>query len=249
MPQLLDNATRSLLHAEFPYSSTWEPYHSSSVDLADTIASSACREVGLATRIDSEYPIWSDLQKDGWIGTIEDINVANASRVLERRGFRACAVVNQVQSDCVAPDDGRVHLQFQRLALAVDISRARTIRPHVRNFSSEVPGIQILPGGGWSLGGSDGPVVMDAGSLYVFSTRACTVRIEVRGGNAEAGVSLALRDPALDTIRPTYGAGAIDNNVHILGGISRLRLTVTSTTAPADHRAFSVGDLGVVACG
>jgi len=108
LPLLLNNYTRSLIHDDWRHDSELEAYFARSgsadgdaarqlaadyADLTAAIARSSCDELGLANWVAIEYPLWVGLQQRGWEGTIDDVYVDNASRSLERRDFRPCAVI------------------------------------------------------------------------------------------------------------------------------------------------------------
>jgi hypothetical protein len=108
LPLLLDNYTRSLVHADWRHDRPLEAYFGRAGsadgegarqlaadydDLTAALAGSSCEEVGLASSILAEYPLWVGLHQHGWEGRILDVRVANVSSELEPPGFEPCAVV------------------------------------------------------------------------------------------------------------------------------------------------------------
>jgi hypothetical protein len=108
LPVLLDNYTRPLVHTEWRTGTPLEDYFAragaddgddaralakSYSDLTAAIADSSCDEVGLATRVFIEYPLWVGLQQQGWDGTIHDVIVSNVTKKYEPRNFEPCAVI------------------------------------------------------------------------------------------------------------------------------------------------------------
>jgi hypothetical protein len=108
LPQLLDNYQRPLMHP-VAFGSALEPYFvtagstelmaskaSDYEHLAQSIAASDCRQVGIANQVVVEYPIWVALDDAHWDGTIEHVDVKNVSaRLVEHEGFRPCALIYQ----------------------------------------------------------------------------------------------------------------------------------------------------------
>ena len=108
LPAILDNYSRSLIHADWRHDTKLEPYfgRSGSADgeasramAADytaatkAIADSGCDQVALASHVAAEYAFWVGLEQQGWTGEIYDIDVTNISRSLTPRDFEPCAVV------------------------------------------------------------------------------------------------------------------------------------------------------------
>ncbi len=118
LPVLLNNYSRSLIHADWRHDTPLEAYfgRSGSSDgqpardlaahysaLTEAIADSGCDEVGLANRVFQEYPIWVGLQQQGWEGSLYDIHVHNVTRKWTPRRFRPCAII--VDTSTLSPDE------------------------------------------------------------------------------------------------------------------------------------------------
>ena len=111
LPQLFDNYTRSLIHPAYHFSSFLQPYFVEVGDsqtklnaqrtaqayegLTKTIAKSSCQEVGLSNLVTDEYPIWVGLSHYGWKGTMDDVDVHNATASLLPPDFSPCALIAQ----------------------------------------------------------------------------------------------------------------------------------------------------------
>lgn len=136
LPQLLDNYERPLVHT-FTFRSPLESYfvteatsqqrESKAADyqhLAETLARSKCREVGIANQVVVEYPIWIALDLAHWKGVIQHVDVHNASsRIVERPGFRPCALIYQPdQRGYVDVHPGMRQMTFGNLTMFVDVN-------------------------------------------------------------------------------------------------------------------------------
>jgi hypothetical protein len=199
LPQLLNNETRSLLHPRFPFRSRLDAYysgfdpHTASVfaaanrSVAEAIARSSCRKVGIANWILFEYPLWPALHDAGWRGTLDDVDVTNESRKLEKSGFHPCALIREEDRPYVAPDPGMVAFRFFNLALSIDaasVNFASSVSPGVSSDSSN---IFALPGAGWGFGAASAPLVLSGASeLEVFARRAASVRIRLQLADSAA---------------------------------------------------------------
>jgi hypothetical protein len=236
-PQLLDNEVRSLLHPTYNFSSALAPYfHPKALggdpraageyeSLSASIAQSSCRRVGLATLVFLEYPLWVGVHDDGWTGTIEDVDVMNQSQQVEVHNYRPCAWIRQEGSTYVAPNDGTVDLQFGSLALSVEAPQAGSITTRIPGFASEVPGVRVLPGGGWSLEGSGGLSVMQTGSLYLYAGSSQRVDLVMRLATATAQPTVSVQDAAGAQIPVTPAAGLIEVTVQLRAGVTALRVS------------------------
>jgi hypothetical protein len=132
-PQVFDNYSRPLLHP-FRFTSALEPYFITAgrkqaveakaaayADITRTVARSSCRQVGLANLVYVEYPVWVGLKDAGWHGTVSDIDVLNASRVLERKRFSPCALIEEPdQIGYSSNHAGMDRLTFGPLMLFID---------------------------------------------------------------------------------------------------------------------------------
>ena len=192
LPQLLNNETRSLVHPRFPFPSRLDAYyagfdpHTASTlaaadrSAAEAIAGSSCRNVGIANWILYEYPLWPALHDAGWPGTLDDVDVTNQSRKLEKSGFHPCALIREEDGPYVATDAGMVAFRFDDLALSIDAASVDYASAVSTGFSSDSRSIFALPGAGWGFGSSSAPLALSgAAQVNVFATRAATVRIRL----------------------------------------------------------------------
>ena len=126
LPQLLDNAARSLRHPEPPFSSDLDAYFPGTNPLEkdylavrDAIAASGCERLGIANWVLLEYPIWAGLEHVGWKGRIEHVGVTNVSRKLEHPDFRPCALLWQAGPDHVLGSSGGPEVSYGSLVLSI----------------------------------------------------------------------------------------------------------------------------------
>lgn len=143
LPQLLDNYQRPLLHpirprttleAYFVTGETEQVRASKAADyehLAQTVATSACRNIGIANEVVVEYPLWVAMDQTRWRGRIQQVDVTNVShRIVERPDFRPCALVYQPdQRQFVSEHPGMTSWTFGNLVLYLDDSCLRNDRP------------------------------------------------------------------------------------------------------------------------
>ncbi len=203
-PALLDNFHRSLLHPAFPFSNRLQPYFldtgragglkvpSGYYEATLTaVSQSGCRRLGETNWILLEYPVWAGLRDLHWDGTIEHVDVQNESKQFERKGFQPCATISQQDKTYVAGDLGHVQLQFGKLALAIDPGQANRLTTRVPYFASSVPGVRILPGGGWALGNGR-PVLSHSASLFVTTStpRSVQLRLPARPGTPHLAIAI-----------------------------------------------------------
>ncbi|MGK2948240.1 MAG: hypothetical protein ACSLFP_06680, partial [Acidimicrobiales bacterium] len=72
-----------------------------------------------------EYLLWAGLDRAGWEGEIEHVDVANASGALEDLGFDPCAIVgDRLWSGPLPERPEMVEVSFGPLVLWVDPARA-----------------------------------------------------------------------------------------------------------------------------
>lgn len=131
MPQLLDNAARSLLHQRSNATSDLAPYFfwgennqdllgpSDYVAARDAIVDSGCRRLGIANWILLEYPLWAGLDNTAWTGEIEHVDVSNASAALQDTEFQPCALIRQTSDRApVTSPPGWTEVAFGDLAVS-----------------------------------------------------------------------------------------------------------------------------------
>lgn len=89
--------------------------------LRDAIVASGCTEVAVGGWVLFEYLLWAGLDRAGWEGEIEHVDVANASGSLEDEAFEPCAVVaDRLWSGPLRDRPGMVERSFGPLVLWVD---------------------------------------------------------------------------------------------------------------------------------
>jgi hypothetical protein len=135
-PQLFDNYTRSLIHPAYHFTSVLQPYFVEVGDsqeklsaqrtaqayegLTEKIAHSSCLKVGLSTFVTDEYPIWVGLSHYGWQGTMDDVDVHNATASLLPPDFKPCALIAQRgQPNYVGHIPGMQTMEFGPLSLLI----------------------------------------------------------------------------------------------------------------------------------
>ena len=261
IPQLIDNVTRSLFRPSYHFASALEPYFvgfgwidpllkpykaTAYQSVTTVIANSSCRQVGLANWILLEYPIWAGLRLQHWRGTINAVSVQNESRNLEKPGYQPCAWLREEDPSYIAPDDGRLHLQFDRLALAMNPEHVDSLRTKAIGFASAVADVQILSGGGWShlpvkkriaLGGS--------GSLFLYSKESHSVRLEFRGV-APDHLPITVQVSGTTGNGTVAVAGDATTDFTIPAGITRIKVSTTIGNDP-EGGGLELTELAVVA--
>ncbi len=269
LSQLIYNVNRPLIKASHHFATALEPYffgydsndpllkpHDGTLmrtynatayeSVTEVIANSSCREVGLANWILLEYPIWAGLRMQHWRGTITAVGVQNESRNLEKPGYQQCAWLREEDPSYIAPDDGNLHLQFDRLALAMSPESVDAGRTKAIGFASALAEVQMLPGGGWSyLPGKKRMALAGRGSLYLYAKKNSSVRIELRGISLDRVPLLVEvpRDARTETVEVTGGATP---DFFIPAGITRIRVTAAAGSDPADG-GVELTDVAVVA--
>ncbi len=206
LPQLLTNASRPLVPVNSETQTFLTPYFPvfqgggsalgdyvarvearSYVTTVEDVARSTCHRAAIGNFILEEYPLWVGLSHEGWHGQLNDINVANATKHYEVPNYRPCAVLTQDGVRYISPVNGTVTFQqpispsseAAVLALSVDANAAATI-PAQPHFRSQVAGVRVQPGGGWTLSlYASLPGLMQSGTLYVYSDRAQTVHLNI----------------------------------------------------------------------
>jgi hypothetical protein len=191
---LLDNASRSVLHPDWsegsgiePHFRTWDeanadqrPIAAGEQAVAEVIADTPCTSVGLANWIFYEYPVWTALRNEGWHGRIDDVGVRDSSKSLGDPPVAPCALIRQVDATYVTADRDWVSLRFGPMALSILPSMVSDATPDQPGFHSDVLGVRVLPGSGWTLG-NEAPAANGQARIYVFSNAARTVRLQADG--------------------------------------------------------------------
>ena len=155
---------------------------------------------------------------------LEDVDVDNASKVFESPRFHPCAWIREEEPGYVASDDGTVNLQYGQLALAVDARQAATIRTRVPGFASHVPGVVILPGGGWALTGGEASKLTGDGSLYLYSTADHQVELRLHEAGTTHGLLIVQSPSSSRSVAPD-SSGTITVDLGLPAGMTRLRVS------------------------
>jgi len=238
LPQLLDSSERPLLHPEYDYTSYLQPYFLDGTlqayqkataaqyeSVVQSVVQSTCPRVGLANWVLVEYPIWAGLDHENWKGMLEDVDVDNVSKVFESPRFHPCAWIREEEAGYVASDDGTVNLQYGQLALAVDAREAGTIRTRVPGFASHVPGLVILPGGGWALTGGKVSKLTGDGSLYLYSNTDHQVELRLHEAGGTTRGPLIVQSPSSSRSFAPDSSGTITIDLGLPAGMTRLRVS------------------------
>ena len=187
------------------------------------ISETSCHQVGLANLIFAEYPLWPALKEAGWHGDIQNVNVQNVTRRYEDPAFEPCILLRQVTAGYVGADASKVHLQFGSLALAVDPRFAGSLDSQIDGFHSSVPNVRIQPGGGWSLGGSGQPTLVNSGSIFLSSPVRQTVTLQLRSSSSTNPAHLVASATSA-ALRPTLLSSAAAVSLDIPPGITEVRV-------------------------
>lgn len=206
LPQLFDNAERPVMRNSYG-PNPLAPYFLDSTDRAyvvrtavdferfsKDVAQSSCRRLGIGNFVVDEYPVWVGLQDDGWNGQIQDVGVPNVTSRYESRDFHPCAVVTDPTSPPYrGPVSGWVQVGFgPQLALAISPQAIRHVDIPVAGFASQVSGLHVEPGSGWTVAGTGNTTLKGTGAAYLFSATPETVAFRVVGshGVSQAGVQV-----------------------------------------------------------
>ncbi len=243
LPQLFDNAERPVMRNSYG-PNPLAPYFLDSTDRAyvlrtavdferfsKDVAQSSCRRLGIGNFVVDEYPVWVGLQDDGWNGQIQDVGVQNVTSRYESRDFHPCAVVTDPTSP---PYSGSVSRWVQvgfgpQLSLAISPETIRHVDIPVAGFASQVPGVHVEPGSGWTLAGSGTATTRGTGTVYLFSATPETVALRMMGshGTPEAGVQVesAVSSGAI----VSWGVSASDGTVLVpVSGVTRVLVRAAS---------------------
>jgi hypothetical protein len=189
-PMLLDTSTRSVLEPTWDRRAGIEPYfHTWDVDesiraiaageqaVADVIADTSCKSVGLANWVIYEYPVWMALKNEGYQGRVDNFSVLEPSKVLADPNLAPCALIRQVEPDFATFDVQMVSWRFGPMTLSMPPSLVSNKSPDQAGFHSDVAGVRVLPGFNWVLGGKT-PAIKDAARIHLFSDAERTVRVQ-----------------------------------------------------------------------
>jgi hypothetical protein len=247
LPQLLDNLDQPLVPRETYAGSYLAPYFAqysgtplfppateafAYQTVSSMLAQSTCSRAAIGNWIYIEYPLWVGLQHDRWQGQLNDFDVHNATGSLEPH-YTPCAWMTEQGRHYVTPDNGTVNVQLGNLALSIDPSNASAIHQEVPAMASAVPGVRVLPGAGWSLAffGHDPLLPGGSGSLYLFSTAARHVQLQLHLVPGVAQPSLAVSDPDGRLASTVVGHDVIRSELDLHGGINRIALTTGQSKA------------------
>ncbi len=248
LPQLLDNAGRPLVPPLTLGGSYLAPYLDETnpavavanaapyVTITTMVAQSSCRNVALANWVAFEYPLWVGLGHEHWTGQLNDFDVQNVTRRLEPTA-RPCAWITQEKSHYRTPDNGTANVQVGSLALSVEPGDARTISTPIANFTSQVHGVRVMPGGGWYLTALDQyPLMGPDGSLYVFSAADRQVQLELHLISHVPQSSPLLSGPGDQSVPTTAADGIIGADIDLRTGVNRIDLTAGASATSKTRR-------------
>ena len=244
LPQLLNNQTRSLLHPRFPFPSRLDAYyagfdaHTASTlaaayrGAAEMIARSSCRNVGIANWILYEYPLWPALHDAGWRGTLDDVDVTNQSRRLEKSSFHPCALVREEDGPYVATDAGMVAFRFLDLALSIEAASVDYASVASPGFSTDSRSVFALPGTGWGFGASSAPLALSGtAELNVFATRSAAVRIRLQLADGAAARKVTSPGASIST-----RAGVVQLELSVPAGRSVVQIDSPGNRQPGNRQ-------------
>jgi len=255
LPQLLDNSERPVLRNSYG-SHPLAPYFLDSTDrsyiirtavdmetLSKVIAESTCKQLGIGNFVVIEYPVWVGLHNDHWHGQIQDVKVQNVTARFENPNFHPCAILTQPSAPYVGSEPGRVQIGFgPQFALSILPRDMRTVDVAIGGFSSELAGVRVFPGSGWSFAAS--PSLSGDGSVFLYSQKPQTLGLRLQGAHGSAASGVVVSTP-----RPEQAPAVSDTN-----GLVRLNVGAGITEvdlAPGHGRSVTnpVRAVRVVAAG
>jgi hypothetical protein len=255
LPQLLSNAAErivppysyhgSYLTAYFgPYGNPPGAEEASAYQTVTTmLAQSTCTKAVMGNWVYLEYPLWVGLQHQHYKGVLNDINVHNATRRFVPT-YKPCASITQQGSRHITPSNGLVNVQQSNLALSISPRDAETIRIEPPGFHSTIRGTRVLPGGGWSMDSYGTlPFLYDSGSMYLFSTSAQTIQLQLDLVSTVPQSTLSLSTDG-HSIPTTVRNHTIDADVHLHRGVTRVD-TIASPNAKAHERRLIMTEVRV----
>jgi hypothetical protein len=206
------------------------------------LGQSTCTKAAIGNLVLIEYPLWVGLQHEHWQGLLNDFDVHNATSHLEP-SYVPCAWITQQGSGYVTPNNGTVNALFAELALSIEATKATTIDVSIPGFKSEVPGVHVLPGGGWALAYLEhDPILVRHGTLYMFSSIAQSVQLQLDLAPGVLQSTLELTGPD-GLMAPAITAGnAINASLSLHRGVNRVTLTAAR---PLKNRVPSLVLTGV----
>jgi len=260
LPQLLDNVEAPIVppyqfhgsyltvyfgHASEPPGAAQAPAYQT---ITTMLAQSTCKQAAIGNWVYLEYPLWVGLQHEHFNGVLNDFNVTNVSRKLEP-SYRPCASITQQGPRYVTPNNGTVNVQQSILALSIDPSNAATIRTGIPRFESNVRGVRVLPGGGWSLN-SFGilPILGARGSLYLFSNSAQSVQLQLHLVSAVPQATVRLSEANGLSVPITIRHDTVEANLGLRRGSTRVDI-VTEPNSEEHRRLLILNDITLRSAG
>jgi hypothetical protein len=260
LPQLLDNTETPLvppLHFHGSYLTSYfggssNPPGSQEAPAYQTVttmlAQSTCTQAALGNWVYIEYPLWVGLQHEHYKGVLNDFNVDNATSKLVP-SYRPCASITQRGTSYTSPNDGMVNVQQSNMVLSIQPRYATTIRVDPPRFESSVPGVSVLPGGGWSTDAyGDVPFLRNTGSLYLFTTAAQPVQLRLQEVPKVPQSTLTLTQSNGHDIRTTVRHDTIAVELHLHRGINQIGLA-TAANASAHRRLLILSGISIKPAG
>jgi hypothetical protein len=239
LPQLLDNVQQPLVppidyHGSYlaPYFPSHQvaagnPMASDYQTVTTVLTQSTCTKASLGNWVLIEYPLWVGLQHQHWTGVLNDFNVHNDSSKLEPH-YRPCATITQQQPTYRTPDNGTVNVQQGGLAISVNADDAATVTTPIRGWGSQVSGVRVLPGGGWTMARLLWfPLLAEHGSAYVFSRSARTVQLQLSRDPAAPRYSITVTGPDGGEVPAVEGPHSYHADIEVHAGTNRISLAVS----------------------
>ena len=250
LPQLLDNVEAQLVppyQFQGPYLTVYFGLYRSPPaaqqaaayqTITTMLAESTCTKAAIGNWVYFEYPLWVGLHHEGYKGVLNDFDIKNVSRKLEP-SYQPCAAITQQGPAYVTPNNGTINVQQSILALSIDPKNAATIRTDIPNFQSNVRGVRVFPGGGWSTDRyGTFPILGAKGSLYVFSDSAQSAQLQLHIVSTTPESTVRLSESNGQSVPTTISHDTIEADLNLRRGINRLDM-VTEPNAAA-HRQLLV---------
>jgi hypothetical protein len=260
LPQLLDNTAAPLVPPYQYHGSYLAPYFGQfsqppgAVEalayqtITTMLAESTCRQAAIGNFVHKEYPLWVGLKHEHYRGVLNDFNVPNATRRLEP-SYRPCASITEQGKGYVTPNNGTVNVQQSDLALSIDASKAATIQNGSPRFRSTVRGVRVLPGGGWNLTGFGTiPLLINSGSLYVFSNSAQPIHLLLHLVPKVPQSTVGLFEVDGQAVPTTMGHDSIEADLDLRRGVTRINIG-TEPNGVAHRRLLILSDVTLTPAG
>ena len=256
LPQLLDNTEAQLVppyQFQGPYLTAYFGLYSNPPGaekaaayqtITTMLAQSTCNEAGIGNWVYFEYPLWVGLQHAHYKGVLNDFDVPNVSRKLEP-SYRPCASITQQGPGYVTPNNGTVNVQESILALSINPKNAATIRTDIPRFQSQVRGVRVFPGGGWSTDKYGTlPFLGAKGSLYLFSDSVQSAQLQLHLVSTIPESTVRLSETNGQPVPTTIRHDTVEADLNLHRGITRIDLVTEPNSAALRRLVLTEVTLG-----